>query len=320
MNSFFCEDTKEEENLLQTILKRNTDELPPVVKQITTSHLIKNGVPEGESHAKKEAGCVKGEQTHTRSTGSNIGSGSGSGHSPDRSLGGDGFAKEDEGSAHTNEELLSVPLDTNIFPFHVKKSGRINADVFFLPYKSENDKDVITAYTYNYDYYDIYSENIELTNKSFHANKRKFAKASDIAMEKKRIKVKEEKDDQQNGLSDTPTTGGEKTYFEKLLVHFRGRLFIGNQITYSFFKTKTYLATIENNDEEKKGKELHNTNKIIKTYNLIQYTTYWKQDEYPDVDDPSMQKLFFFHIVPRLSGPQGGEQANEYSDTGDVVF
>ncbi|CRG99363.1 conserved Plasmodium protein, unknown function [Plasmodium relictum] len=283
MNSFFSEDTKEEEKLLLNILKNKDDKLPEIIEKIATSHLIRNN----EKNEKEELN-IKSENTE--------------------------YLYNKEGNNHnniidkyTNEEKINFDLETNIFSFHIKKSGKINSDIYFLPYISEDNKDIITEYTYNYDYYDIYSENVQNTNKRIHSNKRNLEEKDDFLNINKKIKIKKEIEK----LNYLKISEQKKKNFQKLLVHFRGRLFIGNNVTYSFFKTKTYLAMLHNNEHNiKEIEDLYFVNKKIQTYNLIKNATYWKQDEYPDISDQNIQKLFFFLIIPPLNNYKYEEEIN----------
>ncbi|CRG96701.1 conserved Plasmodium protein, unknown function [Plasmodium gallinaceum] len=274
MNSFFCEDTEEEEKLLNNILKNTEDKLPETIEKIITSHLIKN-----DKENKKEELNIKSESSENIYT----------------KKGNDENSIIDK---YTNEEKINFNLETNIFSFHIKKNGKINADIFFIPYKSEDGKDIITKYAYNYDYYDIYSLNVENINKCIHSNKRKLEDNENCLNINKKIKIKKEIE---NESSYSKFSEQRRENFQKLLVHFRGRLFIGNSVIYSFFKTKTYLSMLHNNEtNENKIEEFHFVDKKIQTYNLIKKATYWKQDEYPDISDTNIQKLLFFLIIPPL--------------------
>ncbi|SBT70927.1 ribonuclease H2 subunit C, putative [Plasmodium malariae] len=335
MYSFFGEDTKEEEKLLQTILKSKDDELPDIVKEIATSHLVQRLKKKEEGSVKSESTDIfpiKNENSSVTNSELEVTTNKNKIKKKDYGMGQD-HRKDDP---HTSDELLNVHLNTNIFSFHIKRNGKINADVFFLPYKSKDNKDMITEYTYNYDYYDIYPKNIEMTNKCFHANKRKLEQSDELLPANKKVRVKQEVVEGEEGKEECHETDDmlnsskknyehENTNFQKFLVHFRGRLFIGNNVKYAFFKTKTYLATIQNWEsakregeaverEDEEGELLY-ANKKIQTYNLINDATYWKQDEYPDISDQNIQKLLFFLIVPPLKSYSEGEQTDH-----DVVF
>ncbi|CDO64212.1 ribonuclease H2 subunit C, putative [Plasmodium reichenowi] len=366
MISFFNEDTKEEEKLLQEILEKKNDKIPNILKEIVTSHLSR-----GDTQKKEASLSIKNEEVYydkrqyeykecdrdnikenIKYTSNNI------------------YDSKDCNTAlnYSNEELLNVKVDTNIFSFHIKKNGKINSDIFFIPYNSIDDEDVITEYTYSYNYYDIYPVNIEQVNKSFHSNKkRKIIKNKNIntnnqLLIKKEINednndinneknednndinneknenyndINNEKNEDNNDINnekneDNNNINNEKnenyndiknkrSNFQKLLVHFRGRLFIGCHINYSYFKIKTFLAMIKNNEniDDTENLPLFNyVNKNIQTYNLIENATYWKQDEYPDYTDQNIQKLFFFLILIPLNNYNEEESELNY----DVVF
>ncbi|EUD67975.1 hypothetical protein C922_01587 [Plasmodium inui San Antonio 1] len=353
MNSFFCEDTKEEEQLLQKIIKVKEETLPNVILEILTNKCSSTRRPKGEQEKVKV-------EPHF------------SGHSHLRNKNHDGWSdqthlskKEEESNVQpadaqiVNAEILNLKLNTNVFPFHLKKDGHVNADTFFIPYKSNNDEDVITEYTYSYSYDDVYSPKIEKTNKLFHANKGRLCDVArggeeDGVIPQKKVKIKQESEDAQEdrlppdgfvewNIQKSETTEGETgeetpaegppsvtnanlacnaNNMEKFLVHFRGRLFIGCNLIYSHFKCDTFLSTIQGREvDEGEGTpvgedHLHFVKKEIQTYNLIKNATYWKQDEYPDVSDPNIQKFLFLTVVPALCdyAEEGGEQAS------DVVF
>ncbi|SOV14076.1 ribonuclease H2 subunit C, putative [Plasmodium gaboni] len=322
MISFFNEDTKEEEKLLQEILESKNDKIPNIIKEIVTSHLSKSNTIE----KKEESSCVKNEEVyydrgpyediqfnknnikeHIKYTNNNI------------------YNSNDCNIPlnYSNEELLNLKVDTNIFPFHIKKNGKINADIFFIPYNSIDDEDVITEYTYSYNYYDIYSENIEQVNKSFHSNKKRKIMTNKNDNSNNEFFIKKEINEDNNNIENIKNINSneiknKRTNFQKLLVHFRGRLFIGCHINYSYFKIKTYLAMIKDHEDidDKQNMPLLNyVNKNIQTYNLIQNATYWKQDEYPDYTDQNIQKLFFFLILTPLNNYNEESELNN-----DVVF
>ncbi|GAW80216.1 ribonuclease H2 subunit C [Plasmodium gonderi] len=362
MNSFFCEDTKEEEQLLQKILQVKQDNLPDIIQEIITKKCLSKNISKNEpENVKLEIGekndsVLKNHKCNTKEVVQ---------RDEEVNLDGANCTNDVDGKDdawRVNEELLKTELNTNIFTFHVKKNGIINADTFFLPYKSEDDKDIITMYTYNYNYYDVYTENIEATNKLFHANKRRLHNETpDNEVIHKKIKIKQEKGEEQSDSEPAHewmdkfkeseiiepslqkhekttrqnvctnikqglilTNSGhakEKTNFQKFLSHFRGRLFIGCNVIYSFFKSKTYLATIQNSEiqEGDDGQNCHDdpnfVNKKIQTYNLIKNAIYWKQDEYPDVSDSNIQKFMFLLLIPALCNNK-----EEHEITTDVIF
>ncbi|KYO00140.1 putative ribonuclease H2 subunit C [Plasmodium gaboni] len=322
MISFFNEDTKEEDKLLQEILESKNDKIPSIIKEIVTSYLSKSNRLE----KKEESSCVKNEEVyydrgpyediqfnknnikeHIKYPNNNI------------------YNSNDCNIPlnYSNEELLNLKVDTNIFPFHIKKNGKINADIFFIPYNSIDDEDVITEYTYSYNYYDIYSENIEQVNKSFHSNKKRKIMTNKNDNSNNEFFIKKEINENNNNIENIKNINSneiknKRTNFQKLLVHFRGRLFIGCHINYSYFKIKTYLAMIKDHEDidDKQNMTLLNyVNKNIQTYNLIQNATYWKQDEYPDYTDQNIQKLFFFLILTPLNNYNEESELNN-----DVVF
>ncbi|CAA9987423.1 ribonuclease H2 subunit C, putative [Plasmodium knowlesi strain H] len=349
MNSFFCEDTREEEQLLQKIIKVKEDTLPQVILEIVSNKCLSKRRPKGEEAKIKL-------ESHF------------SGHSPLRNRNLDGWSdqtclakKEEQRNVKSaNEEILNTQLHANIFTFHLKKNGHVNADTFFIPYKSNNGEDVIREYTYSYGYYDVYSPNIEKTNKVFHANNNRFCDVAPQGGEEgvtcqKKDKIKKEREDteedellpdefvewsiqkndtKEDGKEENPSAEGSlpitntnqtctANNMDKFLVHFRGRLFIGCNIIYSHFKCNTFLGTLQSrelNEGEDTSthaeNELHFVKKEIQTYNIIKNATYWKQDEYPDVSDPNIQKFLFLTMVPALCdySEEGGEQ------TVDVVF
>lgn len=313
MNSFFGEDTIEEEKLIKNILtKKDENKLPKIIEEIVTSHLVKTVVkPE------KEEVKVKSEQKET----------------------GDKKKKEtvetkvqrvevSTADQCTYEEKINLDLEAHIFPFHVKKNRRINYDMYFIPYKSIDNKDVITQYTYSYDYYDIYSDNIEYINQTIHLNKHKKRKLEKVTEEEgqqeepqeptevpaKRIKTQEEsvKEHIEKHAETTveEALGKKDNPFEKWLVHFRGRLFVGNKIKYPILNINTYLAVTKNLERnyereqsespEESLKDFRRCNKTIETYNMITSATYWRQDEFPGIKDPNIQKLLFFTVVPPM--------------------
>ncbi|SOV76288.1 ribonuclease H2 subunit C, putative [Plasmodium sp. gorilla clade G3] len=321
MISFFNEDTKEEEKLLQEILESKNDKIPNIVKEIVTSHLSKSN-----TRKKEESSCIKNEEIYYHK-----------GQYEDKQCDRDNIKDNIKYTSnniynsndcniplnYSNEELLNLKVDTNIFSFHIKRNGKINADIFFIPYNSIDDEDVITEYTYSYNYYDIYPENIEQVNKSFHSNKkRKILKNKNDNLNNE-ILIKKEICENNNDIKNKKNENSneiknKRVNFQKLLVHFRGRLFIGCHINYSYFKIKTFLAMIKNNedlDDTENLPLLNYVNKNIQTYNLIKNATYWKQDEYPDYTDQNIQKLFFFLILIPLNNYNEESELNY-----EVVF
>ncbi|ANQ07358.1 Uncharacterized protein PCOAH_00017650 [Plasmodium coatneyi] len=341
MNSFFCEDTREEEQLLQKIIQVKEDTLPKVILEIVSNKCLSKKTSKGEQAKVKV-------EPHF------------SGHSPVMNQSHDEWSdhtyaakKEEQSNAQpANSEILNKEVHANIFTFHLKKNGHVNADTFFIPYKSNNNEDVIREYTYSYGYYDVYSPNIEKTNKLFHAN---YNPLCDVAGEggegvigQKKVKIKQEGVDaeedqlppdgfvewsmQKGGTTEGAPVGSlpltnandpcTANNMEKFLVHFRGRLFIGCNLIYSHFKCNTFLGTIQSGElDEGEGtpvteNDLHFVKKEIQTYNTIHNATYWKQDEYPDVSDPNIQKFLFLTVVPALCDySEEGEQL-----TDDVLF
>lgn len=112
----------------------------------------------------------------------------------------------------------------------------------------------------------------------------------------------------------------EKSNFQKFLVHFRGRLFIGSNINYSFFNIQTFLATLSNDDHttSETQNKLCYVNKKIKTYNHIPNATYWKQDEYPDIFDSNIQKLQMFFISQSIVNYDKESQLKAHE--GELIF
>ncbi|CAD2090142.1 ribonuclease H2 subunit C, putative [Plasmodium vinckei lentum] len=311
MNSFFGDDIQEEENLLQEIIKEKGDEIPYIIKEIAWSKLSSNGEKNmgvGIKTSLKDECAIKNEQENVEDNTKNINH-STEFNNPNKSY--DNDTKFGNEIRHNNEYILNVKLNTNIFPFHIKKNGKINSDIFFIPYKSEDNKDVITKYTYNYEYYDIYPQNIELTNKNFHANKKK---DGDSSSHNNLVKCKKE------DMNKEEENNNEKNNFQKFLVHFRGRLFIGSNINYSFFNAQTFLATLSNDDHpaSETQNQLCYVNKKIQTYNMIPSATYWKQDEYPDTSDSNIQKLQMFFISQSIANYDKESQLNAYE--GELVF
>lgn len=324
MNAFFGEDTVEEDKLIKNILtKKDEKKLPKIIEEITTSHLVKTITkPQKEEVKVKSEGKDKEENNKTK----------------EALQGKIETINLSIADRYTYEEKLNLDFEAHIFPFHVQKNGRINYDMYFIPYKSIDNKDVITQYSYSYDYYDIYSENIEYVNQSIHLNKHKrklenvnTEKKEEIDRSAKRMKIKEEptetnvKENVEGNVKETIETNVEKdtekttddkekekeNIFEKWLVHFRGRLFIGNKINYPQLNINTYLATTksfvrnyekeESQSPEESLKEFRRFNKTIETYNEINNATYWKQDEFPGIHDPNIQKLLFFSLVPPIN-------------------
>ncbi|SOS78386.1 ribonuclease H2 subunit C, putative [Plasmodium sp. gorilla clade G1] len=322
MISFFNEDTKEEEKLLQEILENKNDKIPNILKEIVTSHLSKGNTQKKEvslSIKNEEGYYDKRPYEYNECDRDNIKENI---KYPSNNI----YDSKNCNTAlnYSNEELLNLKVDTNIFSFHIKKNGKINSDIFFIPYNSIDDEDVITEYTYSYNYYDIYPVNIEQVNKSFHSNKkRKIIKNKNINTNNQLL-IKKEINEDNNDINNEKNENyndikNKRSNFQKLLVHFRGRLFIGCHINYSYFKIKTFLAMIKNNEDidDTENLPLFNyVNKNIQTYNLIENATYWKQDEYPDYTDQNIQKLFFFHILIPLNNYNEEESELNY----DVVF
>ncbi|CAI7719594.1 hypothetical protein PVIIG_02843 [Plasmodium vivax India VII] len=281
MNSFFCEDTKEEEQLLQKIIKVKEDTLPGVILEILTNKCLSKRGPKGEQAKVKVEPHFSGDSLLRNETHD--------GWADQAQLAKKGEQKNVPPANYemlnvqpAHRQLLSAPLDTNVFSFHLKKNGRVNADTFFIPYKSEKDEDVIREYTYSYSYYDVYSPSIERTNKLFHANNGPVcgaARGEEGMIHQKEVQIKQEKEDAEGEEDQLPPdgfaewtikqsettedeTGGETPAeglplltneklpckaknLEKFLVHFRGRLFIGCNLVYSHFKCKTFLGTIQ---------------------------------------------------------------------------
>ncbi|ETB60306.1 hypothetical protein YYC_02616 [Plasmodium yoelii 17X] len=325
MNSFFEDDTQEEEKLLQEIIKEKSDEIPYIIKEIACSELSSNrkkNMGVGIKTALKDECAIKNEQGDVENNKKNINNCT-EFNNPNKSY--DNNTNLGNEIRYNNEYILKVKLNTNIFPFHIKKNGKINSDIFFIPYISEDNKDVITKYTYNYDYYDIYPQNVELTNKNFHANKRKDVDSSSHATLVKCKKEHLDKEDE-NGNKNGNKNGNEneneneKSNFQKFLVHFRGRLFIGSNINYSFFNIQTFLATLSNEDHttSETQNNLCYVNKKIKTYNNIPNATYWKQDEYPDISDSNIQKLQMFFISQSIVNYDKESQLKAHE--GELIF
>ncbi|KJP88652.1 hypothetical protein AK88_01732 [Plasmodium fragile] len=353
MNSFFCEDTKEEEQLLQKIIKVKEESLPKVIFEIVTNKCLSRRSKGKEEKVKVEphlsAHSLFSHETH------------------------DGWSdqtyvpnKEEQNKTqaangdNANGANVNAQLQAHVFPFHLKKNGHVNADTFFIPYKSHNDKDVITEYTYSYSYYDVYTPNIENTNKLFNVNNDQLCdvapEGGEAVIGQKHVKVKQEKEDTEEDDDELPPEGfaewsiqkknetrenemgkevpkeespsltnanqtcTEKN-MQKFLVHFRGRLFIGCNLIYSHFKCNTFLCTIQSKELDPgestslRENDLQFVKKEIQTYNLINNAIYWKQDEYPDVSDPNIQKFLFLTVVPALCDfEEEGEQA------ADVLF
>ncbi|VWU52344.1 ribonuclease H2 subunit C, putative [Hepatocystis sp. ex Piliocolobus tephrosceles] len=310
MNSFFSDDTTEEDNLIKSIKKSNTNKIPNIIKDIATSNFIKRN---SKGYTKNENANIKTEIIDSY----------GNNNKDSLTINNNSTTdKNNNNDNYSNEEVLSVDLHTNILPFHIKKTGKINADIFFIPYKSEDNKDVITDYTYNYDYYDVYSPNIEKTNKVCHQlKKRTSIQVNEISGENKKIKIEPDISEKNNTIDNNNKSEEIKNFqnFQKLLVHFRGRLFIGVNVEYSFFHTKTYLSIIkdDNKQNEKNANDLSFINKQITTYNHIKNAIYWKQDEYPDLSDNTLQKFNFLLLVPSLVNFKNEEE--ELKDV-DVVF
>lgn len=327
MHSFFGDDTAEEEKLVAKILNKkneeDVDKLPQIIDEITTSHLVSSTIKKLKDDTKDPTQVKSEESTEDK----------------------DSFKEHITiMEKYSKEEKLNFNIKAHIFSFHIKKNGRINADLYFIPYKSQDNKNIITEYTYNYGYYDIYTKNIEQVNKSIHlkrldkkrnldetttdvnekenpdttsiatatatANKKIRVKSeiedtdievkvkTEVEQDKKKIEIRKEKNDT------------EAENFQKWLVHFRGRLFIGCEIVYSFFKINTFLATTLNRNVHDKSIEgFKMFDKKIQTYNLIKNAVYWKQDVYPDITDQNIQRLLFFLLVPSLNDIEKEEEA-----------